>query len=88
MSNEKTRLGFSGVARTDSATTLSIETVTVTSERGRRVQIQAEGYGGSLSMPHYGHTRPSVDYFNSNNVLKGRTLMHYAVYDFCIIYPL
>ncbi|ETO66086.1 hypothetical protein F441_22166 [Phytophthora nicotianae CJ01A1] len=45
MSNEKTRLGFSGVARTDSATTLSIETITVTSERGRRVQIQAEGYG-------------------------------------------
>ncbi|ETK71030.1 hypothetical protein L915_21651, partial [Phytophthora nicotianae] len=35
-----------------------------------RVQIQAEGYGGSLSMPHYGHTRPSVDYFNSNVIIQ------------------
>lgn len=35
----------------------------------RRVQIQAEDFGGGISMPHYGHSRPSADYFNSNLIL-------------------
>ncbi|OWY97880.1 Cleavage inducible protein [Phytophthora megakarya] len=32
----------------------------------KRVQIQAEDFCGGISMPHYGHARPSADYFNSN----------------------
>jgi hypothetical protein len=35
-----------------------------------RVQIQAEDYGGGISMPHYGHARPSADYFNSNLMIQ------------------
>jgi hypothetical protein len=30
------------------------------------IQIQIEDFGGSFAMPHYGHSRPSADYFNSN----------------------
>ena len=30
------------------------------------VQLQAEDYGGSIALPHYGFRRPSADYFNSN----------------------
>jgi len=30
------------------------------------IQIQIEDFGGSFNMPHYGHSWPSVDYFNSN----------------------
>ena len=30
------------------------------------VQIQAEDYGGSIALPHYGYKRASADYFNSN----------------------
>ncbi|ETM36273.1 hypothetical protein L914_16999, partial [Phytophthora nicotianae] len=35
-----------------------------------RMLIQAEDFGGGISMPHYGHIRPSVDYFNSNLILQ------------------
>jgi hypothetical protein len=35
-----------------------------------RVQIQAEDYGGGISMPHFGHSRPSADYFNSNLIIQ------------------
>lgn len=35
-----------------------------------RVQIQAEDYGGGISMPHYGHARPSADYFNSSLMIQ------------------
>jgi hypothetical protein len=31
-----------------------------------QIQIQIEGFGGSFAMPHYGHSRPLADYFNSN----------------------
>jgi hypothetical protein len=31
-----------------------------------QIQIQIEDFGGSFTMPHYGHSRPSIDYFNSN----------------------
>ena len=31
-----------------------------------RVALQAEDYGGSIALPHYGYRRPSADYFNSN----------------------
>ncbi|KAE8961916.1 hypothetical protein PR001_g29887, partial [Phytophthora rubi] len=34
------------------------------------VLIQSEDFGGGISMPHYGHTRPSVDYFNSNLIIQ------------------
>jgi hypothetical protein len=30
------------------------------------IQIQIEDFGGSFAMPHYGYSRPSTDYFNSN----------------------
>ncbi|KAE8876790.1 hypothetical protein PF010_g3460 [Phytophthora fragariae] len=30
----------------------------------QRVQIQAEDYGSGISMPHYGHSRSSADYFD------------------------
>ncbi|EEY53747.1 uncharacterized protein PITG_20075 [Phytophthora infestans T30-4] len=30
----------------------------------------AEDYGGGISMPYYGHVRPSADYFNSNLILQ------------------
>ncbi|CAM6094297.1 unnamed protein product [Calypogeia fissa] len=30
------------------------------------VLIQAEDFGGSLVLPHYGFNRPSADYFNNN----------------------
>jgi hypothetical protein len=31
-----------------------------------QIQIQIEDFGGNFAMPHYGHSRPSTDYFNSN----------------------
>ncbi len=31
-----------------------------------QIQIKIEDFGGSFAMPHYGHSRPLVDYFNSN----------------------
>jgi len=31
-----------------------------------QIQIQIEDFGGSFAMLHYGHLRPSADYFNSN----------------------
>ncbi len=30
------------------------------------VSLQAEDYGGSIALPHFGFRRPSSDYFNSN----------------------
>ena len=30
------------------------------------VALQAEDYGGSIALPHYGYRQPSADYFNSN----------------------
>lgn len=36
----------------------------------QRVQIQAEDYGSGISMPHYGHSRPSADYFNSPLIIQ------------------
>lgn len=33
------------------------------------VLIQAEDFGKSLALPHYGFNRPSADYFNSNLIL-------------------
>ncbi|KAF1784473.1 hypothetical protein GQ600_17521 [Phytophthora cactorum] len=35
-----------------------------------RIQIQAKDFGGGISMPHYGHTRPFADYFNSNLIVQ------------------
>ena len=35
-----------------------------------RIQIQAEDYGGGIAMPHFGHTRPSCDYYNSNLIIQ------------------
>ncbi|CAM6021870.1 unnamed protein product [Sphagnum balticum] len=34
------------------------------------IQIQIEDFGGSFAMPHYGHSRPLVDYFNSNMMVS------------------
>ena len=34
------------------------------------IQIQIEDFGGSFAMPHYGHQRPSADYFNSNLMIS------------------
>ncbi|XP_078725585.1 LOW QUALITY PROTEIN: uncharacterized protein LOC144942661 [Lampetra fluviatilis] len=31
---------------------------------------QIEDFGGSFAMPHYGHIRPSADYFNSNLMVR------------------
>ncbi|CAK9878513.1 unnamed protein product [Sphagnum jensenii] len=31
-----------------------------------QIQIQIEDFGDSFAMLHYGHLRPSADYFNSN----------------------
>jgi len=31
-----------------------------------QIQIQIEDFGGNFAMPHYGHSCPSIDYFNSN----------------------
>jgi hypothetical protein len=30
------------------------------------IQIRIEDFGGNFAMFHYGHSRPSADYFNSN----------------------
>jgi hypothetical protein len=30
------------------------------------IQIQNKDFDGSFTMPHYGHSRPLADYFNSN----------------------
>jgi hypothetical protein len=30
------------------------------------IQIQIKDFSGSFAMPHYGDSRPSIDYFNSN----------------------
>jgi hypothetical protein len=30
------------------------------------IQIQIKDFGGSFAMPHYGHSQPLADYFNSN----------------------
>ena len=35
-------------------------------DASKNIQIQIEDFGGSFAMPHYGHSRPSADYFNSN----------------------
>jgi hypothetical protein len=40
------------------------------SEQRIKVQVQAEDFGGSLTMPHYGYQRPSADYFNSNLLIQ------------------
>jgi hypothetical protein len=34
------------------------------------IQIQIKDFGGSFTMPHYGHLRPSADYFNSNMLVS------------------
>jgi hypothetical protein len=34
------------------------------------IQIQIEDFGGSFAMPHYAHSRPSTDYFNSNMMVS------------------
>ncbi|EGZ05292.1 hypothetical protein PHYSODRAFT_386744, partial [Phytophthora sojae] len=34
------------------------------------VQIQAEDYGGGISMPYYALCRPSADYFNCNLMIQ------------------
>lgn len=31
-----------------------------------KVAIQAHDFGGSIPLPHYGHKRPNVDYYQSN----------------------
>jgi len=31
-----------------------------------QIQIQIEDFGGSFTMPHYVHSHPSANYFNSN----------------------
>jgi hypothetical protein len=41
-----------------------------TAGTGARVQIQPEDYGGGISMPYYGHSRPSADYFKSNLIIQ------------------
>ncbi|EGZ25265.1 hypothetical protein PHYSODRAFT_449886, partial [Phytophthora sojae] len=28
-----------------------------------------EDYGGGISMPYFGHSRPSIDYYNSNLIV-------------------
>ncbi|XP_078732831.1 uncharacterized protein LOC144947479 isoform X1 [Lampetra fluviatilis] len=38
------------------------------------IQIQIEEFGGSFAMPHYGHMRPSADYFDSNLMLQNFVL--------------
>ena len=52
----------------------------------RGIQLQAEDYGGSIALPHYGFQRPSADYFNSNlmcynyivaDVLAGKNHVYY-----------
>jgi hypothetical protein len=30
------------------------------------IQIQIKDFSGNFTMPHYGHSWPSIDYFNSN----------------------
>lgn len=35
-----------------------------------RMQIQAEDFGGGISMPYYGHCRPPEDYFKSNLIIQ------------------
>lgn len=42
---------------------------TVSSFVPRNLTSQAEDFGGSLALPHYGFRRPSADYFNSNLIL-------------------
>ena len=33
------------------------------------VTMQLKDFGGNLAMPHFGFSRPSADYFNSNLIL-------------------
>ena len=42
------------------------------------VQVQAEDFGGDQSMPHFGCSRPAVDYFQSNLNLR-----NFVVSDIC-----
>ena len=48
---------------------LSEEKMSDDAEYLSTVLIQAEDFGGSLALPHYGFRRPSADYFNSNLML-------------------
>jgi hypothetical protein len=41
------------------------------------IQIQIKDFGGSFAMPHYAHSQPSVDYFNSNLMV-----LNFIVVDF------
>jgi hypothetical protein len=34
------------------------------------VMVQAEDFGGGLTMPHYGFRRPSADYYSSNLIIQ------------------
>nr|XP_032818404.1 uncharacterized protein LOC116947095 [Petromyzon marinus] len=69
-------------AQPSSSRTLSTAPSTTTIERptgpltataapaGRRFKSKLRIFGGSFSMPHYGHERPSPDYFNSNPMMQ------------------
>ena len=35
-----------------------------------KVRVQYEDFGGSVALPHYGFSRPSVDYYQSNLILN------------------
>jgi len=34
------------------------------------IQIQIKDFSGNFAMPHYGHSQPSTDYFNSNLMIS------------------
>ena len=48
---------------------LVLDSVERSKSVGAKVLVQAEDFGGSIPLPHYGHSRPSADYFNSNLML-------------------
>ncbi|KAF1787214.1 hypothetical protein GQ600_27210 [Phytophthora cactorum] len=44
--------------------------VQMTPTRSKPCTNSSRNFGGGISMPHYGHTRPSADYFNSNLIVQ------------------
>ena len=45
------------------------ETIVNVNKFTQTLTVQGEDCGGTLGLPHYGYTRPSLDYYNSNLLL-------------------
>jgi len=50
------------------------------------IQIQIEDFGGSFTMPHYGHSRPLGNYFNSNLMVSNFVVVDLTNYSANVLF--